>query len=252
VPGLTVIRLVAALAVVGKLFSLVPMTLALNEPDIMRAPVVDAVPYPSDGAVLALAGLAVVAAALLAAGVWDRLAAGVLAAGIAAVLALDAQLYANHLYLLGLVLLIWAVAPLDARAASYRWLVSIVYGFAALTKLNVTYLSGLVLSANLGTGPVPLPEALNVWWLLSGLAILSVIVEAFLAVALWLPRWRREAVIVGVSLHAGILALMSPWWNLLVFGALMISLYSAFVADPAAGRTDRSSATRPAAAGSLP
>lgn len=223
-----IIRVVAGTAVLAKLVDIVPMLQTLADPTSLRAPVLGLIPYPGPIAVWLTTALAASAAVLLILNVADRAAAGALALGVAALILLDAQLYANHLYLLGLVLLVWALAPSDARGPSYRWLVTTVYGFAAVAKLNITYLSGLVLAGNVGTGWLPVPEPFQVWWLMTALATLSVLIEAFLAVGLWLPRWRRDALVAGVILHCSILVFMGPWLELLIFGAIMISLYTAF------------------------
>lgn len=244
VRGLAVVRVAAGLAALVKLVDLLPALLLLAEPDTFRAPTVGLVPYPPPAAVWVLAAVWVAAAALLVAGRWDRPAAGVLVGLVGASLALDAQLYGNHFYLLGLVLLVWAAAPRDARVLSYRWLASVVYGFAAAAKLNVVYLSGGVLGAQLGHGSLlAWPEALRVWWLLAGLALVTLAAEAFLAVGLWLPRCRRVAVAVGAALHVGIIAFFDASLPIAVFTLLMLGLYSTFLAAVPDGSATRCSAS---------
>lgn len=231
-PPLTVIRVGAALAAGIKVFDIVPVLLSLSDSEAFRAPTAGLLPYPSPPAVWILTGAWLTACLLLAIGVRDRGTAGWLALMIAGVIALDAQLYGNHLYLLGLVLAVWALAPRDARLPSYRWLLSLMYGFAAAAKLNLVYLSGGVLGLELGRGSLlPWPEALRVWWLLAALAAFALVAEAFLAVGLWLPRYRRLAMLVGVALHAGIIASFEASVPIAVFTIVTLSLYTAFLVD---------------------
>lgn len=232
-PALTVIRVAAALAAVIKLFDILPALLSLSDTAAFRAPTSGLLPYPSPAVVWLLAAAWLTACLLLAIGARSRAAAGLLALMTAGVLALDAQLYGNHLYLLGLVLVVWAAAPPDARLPSYRWLLSIMYGFAAAAKLNLVYISGGVLGLELGRGSLlPWPDELRVWWLLAGLAVLALAAEAFLAVGLWVPRHRRGATLVGVALHAGIIAFFEASVPIAVFTLVSLSLYTAFFTAP--------------------
>lgn len=48
------------------------------------------------------------------------------------------------------------------------------------------------------------------------------IVEVFLPVCLWLPRWRVAAVIAGAAFHTGISLLMSIWWFMALIPAYIV------------------------------
>jgi predicted DCC family thiol-disulfide oxidoreductase YuxK len=170
------------------------------------------------------------------------------------VLLLDQQLFSNHIYLMFVGSLLFAVADsgaaisLDARRRGERgvvarwpvWLlrvqVSIVYGYAALSKINLPFLSGSVIASSLRRdGFLAVPDGWRVLEVMLVLAVLTVIVEAFVAVALWLPRWRPAAFVVGLGLHIGITGWLVPGYQLLVFSVLMLPLYVLFIPLPASG-----------------
>lgn len=200
--------------------------------------------------VLVLAWMAVSLGLCL--GRWTRTSGALLAAGVALLLGLDRQLYGNHLYLLGLLCGLLAVADagavwsLDARRTESprrrlvpAWPVtllqvqlSVVYGFAALAKLNAHYLSGGLLAGFLQGGLVSFPDVWRVPAVMAPLAVASVTVEAGLALALWSPRWRRPAAVGGVVFHLAILLTMQPALQLAVFGLEMVALYPLFLHDP--------------------
>lgn len=143
----------------------------------------------------------------------------------------DAETYRNHLYLLAVVALVLALFDERHHAPLLRAQTTIVYAFAALLKVNGTYLSGARLEAELTANPVWLALGMDTS-LLPALAVASVAAEAFLAVALWFPAMRRAAFGVGVGLHVGIVAF--TWTHplvlleLVVFNALLMSLWLAF------------------------
>ena len=152
-----------------------------------------------------------------------------LTVALAGTLLSDQQTYSNHLYLMLPVAALLTVAQsgaalsLDARREGGRdwvpgwpvWLlcaqVSIVYGFAALAKLNPDFLSGSVVASYLRRdGLLALPDA---WRSLEPMLILSLLAicsEAFLAFALWVPRWRPAAMVVGLGLHVFIAGWLVP------------------------------------------
>lgn len=170
-------------------------------------------------------------------------------------------LYHHHVFLLTLVLWILAFSAcgrhfsLDAwRAGSRRplpgtllprrmlqVLVSAIYLFAALAKLNSGWFRGDVLDALIDNdqvvgvigGPLlqSLPPVLFTWG--------TIAAEFFLAGALWWPRTRKLAFVVGFVLHVGIAMTM----EVETFGWTMLALYLAFL-DPA-GRKSSTSAALP-------
>ena len=214
----------------------------LHEPGILRVPRFDEVPVlPQSGVTffLALWALAGIAFSLG----WHTRAAGVLLIGFQGyTLLLDHQLYSNHLYLMTLLVFLLTLADsgaarsLDARrtgcAASIpawpvvlmRVLVSTVYGFAVLAKLNLYFLSGIVLRQNMR---LPGIEHLPAQFFML-LAMTSLAAEAFLAYALWRKRLRVFAFLVGIGFHLTILATMLLLPDLVTFALLMGSAYLAF------------------------
>lgn len=168
-----------------------------------------------------------VAAALLTAGCFTRVAGMLLTCQLGYVLLLDEQTYSNHLYLLLLEVVflvlgnagaIWSVdawrrGPSTCPAwpvTLWKLQISIVYFFAALAKLNPTFLSGEMLANYWPTsGWLGFLADLRTPQVLQPMAWASVATEFFLAGALWLPAFRRLAVVVGVGLHFGMILLVS-------------------------------------------
>jgi hypothetical protein len=159
--------------------------------------------------------------------------------GLFAVLA-DERLYSNHLWLLVLLVALTALtkAPAERRGEGlpYGHLVlvqiSVVYGFAAVSKLNLAFISGGVLWADLTAegALVPLPELVVTRQRpLMALALATVVIELVLAVGLWVPWVRRGAAVLGVFFHLGLVALVPGWEELLVFALLCWSTYPLFL-----------------------
>ncbi len=218
-----------------------PVLARLADPSVLRVPYLAGLEIPAFF-YLALAAVWLPAAALFALGFATRAAAVALVLTLVLALAADQQLYSNHLYLLLLATFLIAISLGAGRGSSrgpagwpialLRWQVSLVYGFAALAKLNPTYLSGSVVGSYLRDGGLlALPQDWRNFQLLFVLSIVGVLCEAFLAVALWLPRWRQTAFVVGLFLHTGIAIWLEPTSQLITFGALMLPLYLAFL-DP--------------------
>jgi hypothetical protein len=214
----------------------------LSDPGVLRMPRFDFVPTLTESSVGPFLGIWVLLALAFAAGFRPRVAGLALAGMFTYVLALDHQLYSNHLYLMTLLTSILALGnsgaalSLDSRrrgvrplieawpVALIRVLVSIVYGFAAASKLNLIFLSGLVLRVYMKLpGIESIPS-----WVFSLFALGAVGTEIFLAVAFWRPRLRRFAVVVGIAFHLLILATMQLVPDLITFGLLMGSAYLAF------------------------
>jgi predicted DCC family thiol-disulfide oxidoreductase YuxK len=229
--------------------------LRLDDPGILHAPYVPWMPQVTDGLAWVLIGLWVVSATGMLLGWRTRLATAVLTATIAAVLLLDQQLYSNHLYLIVLVCGLLTVADSGAALSldAFRvgesteisgwpiWLlrlqVSVVYGYAALSKLNPDFLSGSVVASYLRkSGPLAMPES---WRFLEPMLILSVLAictEAFLAVALWSRRWRPAALVAALALHVGITGWLEPTYQLLVFSLATLPLLILFLDAAPASR----------------
>jgi predicted DCC family thiol-disulfide oxidoreductase YuxK len=167
------------------------------------------------------------------------------------VLLFDEQTYSNHLYLLTLLtlLLAWADAgaaySLDARRTGLRRVpagpvhllraqLSIVYGFSAIAKVNLLYISGAIISLNLEReGWLAMPAALHTPTFLVWVALATILIEAGIAVAVWSERWRPRAFAAGFALHLGIVLLMARTerLQLAIFALEMFALYILFI-DP--------------------
>lgn len=230
--------------------------LAMVMPEI-AAPGTLRLPHPwsplpplAPAAAWGLPAAAALAAIALALGWHARLAAAALAAALGTALAADRQLYSNHLLLLVVLVAMLALTDcgaarsLDARrrgrtpdavtawpARLLQTQLTAVYAFAALSKLNADFLSGAVLAVHLGPPAATEPVGTD---LLAALAAAAVATEAFLAVALWLPRLRPAAFVVGAGFHLAILVSMEPALPFAVFGLAALAIYPLYAARAAA------------------
>lgn len=157
------------------------------------------------------------------------------------------QLYNNHLYLLATLLLLTladsgACWSLDARrrgmrsylaawpASLLKWQVSVVYGFAALAKINTVYLSGAVSKSQFALAPAWFMPTQTLDALFPLLAVLSIVMEGFLAGGLWRVRWRYVALLVGVALHGfGVVAGSSTPFTALELGNFALITMAPYV-----------------------
>jgi predicted DCC family thiol-disulfide oxidoreductase YuxK len=217
-------------------------------PENLRLPYVSwAVAPPREFVPLYIAAW-VAAAAAFAVGWRTRIAGAVLSGLMGYALVIDQQTYSNHLYLLSLIVFLLTLADsgralsIDARGQDapsipvwpvtlLKLQVSIVYVFAALSKINVVYLSGVVIYLNLQPSLKTLVAGHAATPVLMMLvAVFSVLVELWLAVALWRRKWRSAAVVVGIAFHVGLIVLLT--WDqavqLIVFTIAMGSLYVLF------------------------
>ncbi|MDH5420461.1 MAG: HTTM domain-containing protein [Acidimicrobiia bacterium] len=222
-------------------------------PTVVKIPYVTWMPAPTDLAILSIVIVWLTAGITFAIGYRTQISGTLLTFAMAAGLLIDQQGYSNHLYLLtilvGLLTLsrpggAWSfdLRRMKEPVTSLLWplvlmkvQISVVYFFAAFTKLHEEYLTGRVLAGQLG-GLVVLPEQLRVPRILMVLAISSVVVEAFLAVYLWHPEKRFMAVGAGVLLHGVIPFVMQPFLQLTVFSSMMLSSYLLFIPRHAARR----------------
>jgi hypothetical protein len=154
---------------------------------------------------------------------------------------LDEQTYSNHGYLLTLIVGLVTVAhwrPRDGLVSGWplfllKTQLTITYVFAALTKLNPAFLSGAVVYANLRPSILALGAPIVSYPSVATLAWISVVLELFLAVALWSARWRRVAMLTGIVLHSAmVLSLADPTLTgLAVFALSCWALYVLFLED---------------------
>jgi len=213
-----IVRMLVGLAAIGfALEAWVNMGRVLS-PQVVDMPYVAWYPILPAAMLPLFIGLWLCAALAFAIGLGTRVCGAILTLLMAYTLFLDQQLYSNHLYLATLVLLLLTIADsgarfsLDARRSGGHDLIlewpilllkieiSIVYFYAALLKINPQYLSGVMLG---GFWPFNELAALPGFWssVLPIAAVASILVELFLAVALWVPRLRWLALAVGIGFH---------------------------------------------------
>lgn len=251
-----VIRVGAGIAALMELVASTGRVLALAAPDSTRVPIVEPVAglfYAAAPAILVIWLLSGIA---FTAGLATPVSGSILAAVMFALVTGDAQLYSNHAYLIAI-----SVALLTACGAgsafsidgqttgtdplpTARWTilairaqVTIMYLLAAAAKLNPSFLSGSVLAASLRRDGIGFPEALIGFESMFVLSILVIASELFLAWALWRRRWRREAFVLGLALHGGIVLTMHSAWDLATFSVMTLALYLAFLDAPRQGRS---------------
>ena len=182
-------------------------------------------------------------------GAMTTLSGTLLATLVAYQLALDLNLYSNHVYLLGLAVLLLTVArsgtrlSVDSRrrgpsahAATVpytgvfllRFQLTVVYLFTALQKVNARFLSGEVLQNVLLWGNA-VPD-LRMFRLL---AVAVILTELFLAAALWIDRVRKWAFALGFTMHLLIpVGMPGHREDLAVFSGVMLGMYFAFLPRP--------------------
>ena len=134
---------------------------------------------------------------------------------------------------LGLIVAVTQGRPHD-RALLLRTCVTVVYGFAALTKLNPSWLAGegivgLIVRRGQLAPFMFVAESQSLSIVAAGAVVLT---EAWLAIGLWHGRTRWATALVGVLMHTGfvILASPNPWAaaHLFVFNFGLVACYPAF------------------------
>ncbi len=245
--ALGVVRITVGLAATLKALELAPVLARMDDPATLRIPYLDGLDITGAGAAVLLAAW-VVSAALFAIGARTTVSGVTLGVLLAGIFVSDQQLYSNHLYLLILLVGLLTIGRAGSALSIDAWLgrgrdevpawpiallraqVSIVYGFAALAKLNAAYLSGSVVAAYLRRdGPIAIPDGWRTFEVMATLSILSILAEGFVAIGLWLPRWRAAALVVGLGLHLTIAIWFDPPIQLLIFGLMILPAYLLFV-----------------------
>ena len=180
-----------------------------------------------------------VAAVLLVLGVAARPAA--LTVGLCVFAEMwGAGYYGNGAYLLAVMAILLSFSRCDAafalrgRPADEVWAppvlllraqISIVYLYAAVGKLNQDYLVGNALAGDAG---VLVPTGLLVFPLVAVLATGAVLLELFVAAALWVRRLRPVAIVLGLLLHLSMIAWIAD-------GPLAVVELGCFAATTAGG-----------------
>jgi hypothetical protein len=237
---LALARILVGLAAAGFSFEWISVLARAASGKYLAFPVIPGWPAPSPVFVLVLFAVSLVASAGMVLGLAGRIPALLASAATAAVLLSDQQTYSNHL-----VLLMMLAGFLGMSGAAEAWTVSraqhparvpywpaflikaqvtTVYAWTAFAKVNPQYLSGEVLGTYLQPW-APIPDGL-----LPLAAVLSIMVEAFLAVGLWIAGTRQAAFVAGAALHLGIVFLLQDSAPLVGFAALMAAGYVLFSA----------------------
>jgi hypothetical protein len=232
--ALALARLAVGAAAGLEAFAVAPLLRLSSDPLILRMPIVPFLPRLTGAAVPIFVVIWAGAALAFVVGMARRVSGAILLVALGYVLLLDQQTYSNHTYLL---FLVTALLTFVAHSPDAAWLlktqITIVYLFAALSKINPAFISGLVIAGALkpaaATFGVPAawrgPEALV------PAALATIATEVFLARGLWSARWRRTAAILGIGLHGGTVLLMANVQPLAVFGVTCVALYPLFFAQ---------------------
>ena len=207
------------------------------DPNTLKAPLIAGITIPRETLFIIIPVWAI-AAILFALGFRLRLCGPVLTLCMLLTLLMDEQLWSNHLYLLTLEVILLTIASAVARPSAesvQAWPVtlleiqlSIVYIFAAVTKLTPTFLSGAVLYLNLKReGWFALPPTLRTLRVLGVLSVVAIVTEIFLAFALWSPKYRRAGVAMGIMFHLTLTLMIVPAVavQLAVFSLCVLVLY---------------------------
>lgn len=211
----------------------------LSSDEFVRLPTTTWIPAATPALVQGLVSVGLVGAVLLLLGTLARFGAALVCLTSAFALVLDEQVYSNHLYLL-----VWMAGLLAmsrcANALAFprrksrepvpywpvfliKVQISVVYFWTGVSKINEQYLSGEVLQTVMN-GWVPVPDEA-----FSYMALLSIGVEIFLSIALWIPRLVPIATALGACLHLGIIILLQGPWPLIFFALLMAAGYVQFL-----------------------
>lgn len=151
-----------------------------------------------------VAGLAILGAVLLAVGREERAAAWMVAAAAAIHVLLNAGRAEppSELLVVFAVIVATTVGRNQERVTLLRILVTTVYLFTALAKLNPSFLAGEQIEMILATRPqLTWVTEFVAGGVATSLAVLTIVVEFSLAIGLWLARTRRTAAAVGVVTH---------------------------------------------------
>jgi len=195
-------------------------------------------PRVDGAAITVVAALFVVGGLLLLADRAARAGSALVGITAAATIVGEQLTYSNHWVLLIATSLLFALVPRPATGATtvpywpvflLRVQLSSVYLYTAIAKLNASYFTGRPLKwGTISIIDENVPE--KVFVVLSAGLLL---VEAFLAVALWIPRLRRFAIPLGVLLHVSIVLAGADAVELVAFQLTSLAIYPLFTRDPA-------------------
>jgi len=214
----------------------------LSSEDVLHLPAASWLPALTPTLVDVLLVLWIAFAIALTIGLYARIAAAGVAIVAAAAMTLDLQAFSNHVTLLVALSALLALGnpsaawSIDARRKGgemripywpvflIKVQISTVYAYAALSKINDSFLSAEVLASRWEPGLGGLTDTLQP--VLIAIAIATVLAEGFLAVGLWNERLRRVALPLGLGLHVVIPATLGA--PLIPFSTLMLGAYVLF------------------------
>lgn len=158
------------------------------------------------------------------------------ALSVATAIAMDFQVVGGHFVVivgLGIALALHQVMvsiPSLSRVAGaplrvVRGLGPVVWGWAALGKINAVFLSGAVLRGSMQGGLVALPQWAMTREALRAAALGLVLLEALIAMGMIWPRTRRLAVAAALAIHLGIIVTLSRPLVFVAFGLTMSVTY---------------------------
>lgn len=238
-------RILIGVAAAARALVAWPILTKLSDPATLRVPYFEWYPEASTALIVVTLSVWLISAVFLTLGRNVTTSGLLLLASIVFVLGLDQQAYSNHLYLMAWLVLLLVAADSGAGISLgrpdrpvTRWPVtlmkiqlSVVYAFAAITKLNEDFISGRVLAGVMRDGVIEFPSSLRTPSVLASLAVATIFVELYLAFFLWSPRLRHSGFALGAGFHLAIVLLMADTGELAVFALEMLALYPLFLGD---------------------
>ena len=216
----------------------------LLRPEAIQAHAIPWIPELSRPWLVPYIALWLAAAAMFTLGYRTRLAGTVLCLQIAYHLTADQNLFWNHIYFLGLVILLLTVADSGAtfslpwlRAGRPAWTaalwsvvllklqISLVYFFSAVMKMNAEFLSGRVIKEAFEF----LPAVLRLPEVYVATSWITVVLELFIGIGLWIPGARLLAIAGGIVLHSLVPVLIGLYGGLVVFSTSILGTYWLFL-----------------------
>lgn len=204
-------------------------------------------PSPSFGSYLLIEKILLLLAVLFTAGFITRFTGPALALLFGYLFVLDQMSYHHHVFLFVIVLFILGFtncssrysidslagihkpAPPEGVATPRRMLqvlVSVIYFFSSFSKMNEGWFSGDIIRLFYQSGSIhePLRDYIAEYNLFQFMSVSTVLIEFFLAFALWILPLRRVAVLAGVFLHL----IIDMTIDVSTFSFQMIALYTVF------------------------
>ncbi len=246
---LTVYRLLSVSAVLT-LWAMWPILRQLMDPEAFHAPRFSGLTATAP-LVVVVGGVWLLGAVGLIVPKIRTVSALLLAGGVSGAMVLDLQVVGGHLVVIvGVSLALAAHLILEStvslqRVSSaplrvVRCLAPIIWLWAAIGKINPIFLSGAVLDASLRSGLLPVPDSLLSREFLRAVAIVTILLEVWIAGALVIPRFRKAGVLVAIGMHLGIIVTLARPQIFVAFGLTMAVTYLML-----AGHWQESSASPP-------